>query len=155
MAFLIHGLDPALFARSFTLSDAELAARGALRTIADAHPGYPCRVSLADAEPGDELLLVHFEHHATSTPYRAAGPIYVRRAAHTRVVLDRVPDVLARRVLSVRGYDAAGMMVAADVVDGRELASKLDAVLGCVEIAYVHVHYAKPGCFACQITRPS
>jgi hypothetical protein len=155
MAFWIHGLDPALFARWFTLSDHELAAHGALRTIADASPGYPCRVSLADADPGDELLLLPFEHHPTSSPYRAAGPIYVRRSAQTRLVLDRVPDVLERRVLSVRGYDAAGMMAAADLVDGRELASKLDAVLGRAEVAYVHVHYAKPGCFACSVTRPS
>jgi hypothetical protein len=153
MAFLVHGLDPALFARWFTLSDAELAACGALRKIADAHPGYPCRVSLADAAVGDELLLVHFEHHATSSPYRAAGPIYVRRAAQTQLVLDRVPEVLERRVLSIRGYDAAGMMQAADVVDGRELGGKLEHVLGRPEIAYVHVHYAKPGCFACRVTR--
>ncbi len=155
MAFLIHGLDPARFARSFTLSDAELAACGALRVVADANPGYPCRVSLADAEPGDELLLVHFEHHVTSTPYRAAGPIYVRRCAQTKLVLDRVPEVLERRVLSVRGYDAAGMMATADVVDGRELAAGLDRMLGRAEVAYVHVHYAKPGCFACSVTRPS
>jgi hypothetical protein len=153
MSFLIHGLDPALFAPWFALSDAELAARGALRTVADGNPWYPCRVSLADAEAGDELLLVNFEHHATSTPYRATGAIYVRRTAQTKLVLDRVPEVLERRVLSVRGYDAAGMMEAVDLVDGRELASKLDAILGRPEIEHIHVHYAKPGCFACRVTR--
>jgi hypothetical protein len=153
MAFLIHGLDPARFARYFTLSDAELAACGARRRIADERFGYPCRVSLADAEVGDELLLVNFEHHATTTPYRASGPIYVRSCARTKVVLDRVPEVLERRVLSVRGYDAEGFMEAAFVVDGRELAASLDRVLGRRDIAYVHVHYAKPGCFAALVTR--
>ena len=151
MAFLIHGLDPALFARWFTLSDAELAGRGALRRVADSSPGYPCRVSLADAEVGDELLLVSFEHHAASSPYRASGPIYIRRAAQAQLTLDRVPDVLARRLVSVRGYDGEGLMAAADVVDGRELAAKLDQVLGRRDVAYVHVHYAKPGCFACRV----
>jgi len=153
MAFLIRGLDPALFVRAFTLSEPELAACGARRTVADSTPGYPCRVSLADAEVGDELLLVHFEHHAAASPYRGSGPIYVRRAAREQVTLDRVPDALARRVLSVRGYDTAGMMQAADLVDGRELAARLDAVLGSREIAYVHVHYAKPGCYACLVER--
>jgi hypothetical protein len=153
MAFLIHGLEPSLFTRTFTLSDAELVAIGARRRVADAAPGYPCRVSLADADVGDELVLVHFEHHATSSPYRSAGPIYVRRTATEKVVLDRVPDVLARRLISVRGYDADGMMQAADVVDGRELASRLEAMIGRREIAYLHVHYAKPGCFAARVER--
>jgi hypothetical protein len=155
MSFLIHGLDPALFARWFALSDAELVAAGARRVIADEHPWYPCRVSLADADPGDELVLVNFEHLATSSPYRGSGAIYVRRVAQTKLVLDRVPEVLERRVLSVRGYDAAGMMEAVDLVDGRELGSKLDAILGRPEIEYIHVHYAKPGCFACRVMRPA
>ena len=153
MAFSIHGIDPALFAPWFALSDAELEARGARRRFADATPGFPCRVSLADADVGDELLLVPFEHHATTSPYRASGPIWVRRAAREHVVLDRVPEVLERRVLSVRAYDEAGMMATADVVDGRELAAHLERVLDRRDVAYVHVHYAKPGCFACTVTR--
>lgn len=153
MAFVLHGLDPALFAPWFALSDAELVARGARRVIADSTPGYPCRVSLADAAVGDELLLVPFEHHATTSPYRASGPIFLRQAARAQVTLDRVPDMLARRLVSVRAYDAAGMMEAAEVVDGRELAAQLDRVLERREIAYVHVHLAKPGCFACRVTR--
>jgi len=152
MSFLIHGLDPALFAPWFALSDAELAACGAKRVIADESPGYPCRVSLADAEVGDEMVLLPFEHHAVSSPYRASGPIYVRRVANERLVLDRVPDVLARRLLSVRGYDADGMMTRAHVVDGRELASSLDRLVVRHDVAYVHVHYAKPGCYACRVT---
>lgn len=152
MSFLIHGLDPAQFAPWFARSDAELAARGARRVIADSSPGFPCRVSLADADVGEELLLLPFEHHATTSPYRASGPIYVRRAARTAVVSDRVPDVLVRRVLSVRAYDVAGMMQAADLVDGRELAAHLERTVARDDIAYVHVHYAKPGCFACRVT---
>ena len=152
MAFLLQGLDPALFAPWFALSDAELIARGARRVIAASSPGYPCRVSLADAEVGDELVLGPFEHHAVTGPYRASGPTYVRRAARERLVRDRVPDVLARRLVSVRAYDEAGMMAHADVVDGRELAGSLEGLVAWREVAYVHVHYAKPGCFACRVT---
>lgn len=153
MSFLIHGLDPARFARWFTSSDAELAAHGARRVIADDHPGFPCRVSLEDAAVGDQLLLVHFEHHATASPYRAAGPIYVRRDATTQVTLDRVPDVFARRLLSVRGYDRDGMLSAAELVDGRELAPHLERALGHRDVAYLHVHYARPGCYAGRVER--
>ena len=153
MAFLIHGLDPTLFAPWFALSDAELLARGARRRSADSMPGFPCRVSLVDADVGEELLLVPFEHHVTSSPYRGSGAIYIRRAAREQVTLDRVPDVLARRLLSARAYDAGGMMVSADVVDGRELAPALDRMFGHHDVAYVHVHNAKPGCFACRVTR--
>jgi len=152
MAFLIHGLDPALFAPWFALSDAELAACGAKRVFADESPGYPCRVSLADAEVGDELVLLPFEHHAVSSPYRASGPIYVRRVASERLVLDRVPDVLERRLLSVRAYDEASMMTQAQVVDGRELAGALERLVARRDVAYIHVHYAKPGCYACRVT---
>ena len=153
MAFLIHGLDPAAFAPLFAKSEAELAALGAVRKAADSAPGYPCRVSLEDAVVGDELVLLPYEHHAVAGPYRASGPIYVRRTARTQVVLDRVPDVLARRLVSVRAYDGAGMMAAADVVDGRELAARLERLLAGHTIAYAHVHYAKPGCYAARVTR--
>jgi len=153
MSFLVHGLDPATFAPWFALSDAELAARGAIRRIADATPGYPCRVSLADADVGDELLLVPFQHHDTTSPYRASGPVWIRHTARTQLTLDRVPDVLERRLLSVRAYDANGMMAIADVVDGRELAAQLERVLDRSDVSYVHVHYAKPGCYACRVTR--
>lgn len=161
MSFHVHGLDPQPFARAFTLSDDELAAAGGLRRVADTSPGYPCRVSLEDAAVGDELVLVPFAHHAVAGPYRASGPIFVRRAAvaqvfahePSHVVLDRVPDVLARRLVSVRAYDAAGLMAHADVVDGRELGAALDATLGRRDVAYVHVHYAKPGCYAARVTR--
>ena len=161
MSFLIHGLDPQQFARMFTLSDDELATIGGVRRVADSTPGYPCRVSLEDAAVGDELLLLPFEHHAVAGPYRASGPIFVRRAAvaqvfahePSHVVLDRVPDVLARRLLSVRAYDGAALLAHADVVDGRELAGALDKMLGHRDVAYVHVHYAKPGCYAARVTR--
>lgn len=153
MSFLIHGLDPQLFVRAFTLSGAELAAIGGVRRVADSAPGYPCRVSLEDAAVGDELVLLPFDHHAVAGPYRASGPIYVRRAATTRTILDRVPDVLARRLLAVRAYDVAGLMAHADVIDGRELAGALAKTLDRRDVAYVHVHYAKPGCYAARVTR--
>ena len=85
MNYRITGLPAERFARLFTLSDAELAAQGAVRRIADGRtPGYPCRVSLTDSRPGDELLLVNYEHHAVASPYRMRFAIYAQGRGNVR-----------------------------------------------------------------------
>jgi hypothetical protein len=64
MSFRITGLPAEPFAPLFELSDEELAVHGAVRRTADERsPGYPCRISLTDSQPGDELILVNYEHH--------------------------------------------------------------------------------------------
>ena len=147
MAFQIHGLPAAPFQPLFVLDDAALADHRAVRRIADASPGYPCRVSLRDAEPGESLVLVNYEHHATTSPFRASHAVYVREHAEPAVLaVDEVPAMLRSRLLSLRAFDAAGMLVAADVVDGRELEPALEGLLPAA--AYVHIHFAKPGCYA-------
>jgi Protein of unknown function (DUF1203) len=153
MGFRITGLPAERFAGLFSLSDQELAARGAVRRIADAKPGYPCRVSLTDAEPGQEVILTHFEHQPAATPYRASHAIYVRQGEETYKAVDQVPEQLRLRLLSVRAFDDKGMMVAADVVDGKELEGAIERLLGDDRANYLHVHYAKPGCYAARIDR--
>lgn len=153
MHFRIQGLPAELFTELFTLSDAALAARNAVRRVADAKPGYPCRVSLTDAEPGDELILTHFEHHAVASPFRASHAIYVRRGEQTFDAVDQVPEQLRLRLLSLRSFDAAGMLTAADVVDGRELEGGIARLLADERAAYLHVHFAKPGCYAARVVR--
>jgi Protein of unknown function (DUF1203) len=153
MSFRITGLPAGIFADLFSLSDAALAARGALRCVADGTPGYPCRVSLTDAEPGQEVILTHFEHQSADTPYRAGHAIYVRKGETTYDAVDEVPEQLRLRLLSVRAFDGNGMMVGADVVDGKELEGAIKRLLGDERADYLHVHYAKPGCYAARIDR--
>jgi len=81
MSFQIHALSPAQFEPLFSLSDSELAKVRATRMIADAKPGYPCRVSLADAEIGETMILVNFEHQSADSPFRATHAIFVRENA--------------------------------------------------------------------------
>jgi len=59
--------------------------------------------------------------------------------------------MLRTRLLSLRAFDAHGMLVDADVVDGRALEPALDRLLA--DAAYVHVHFAKPGCYAALVRR--
>src|ERR1700687_6347322 len=122
MNFRITGLPAERFAHLFALSDAALAAQGAVRRIAEERtPGYPCRVSLTDSRPGDELILVNCEHHAVASPYRMRFAIYVRKGDETFDAIDTVPEQLRGRTLAVRAFDADGMMTGWGLVEGDQL----------------------------------
>lgn len=124
------------------------------RVIADEKPGYPCRVTLEDAEPGEALILLAHEHQPANTPYRASGPIFVREAAIAPFDrIDEVPPALRPRLLSVRGYDGEGMMVEADVTEGANVEGLIERMFANGEVATIHVHYARRGCFACKVER--
>ena len=152
--FQISALPREQFENLINLDDAALAERGAKRYVADRKPGFPCRVSLQDAEPGERLILVPFNHQPADSPYRAFGPIFVREAAQTSVLpADTVPALLRTRLLSVRAYDTNHFMIDADVVEGRELESLLTRMLESDRTSYVHIHFARPGCFACRVDR--
>jgi hypothetical protein len=153
MSFRISGLPLARFEPLFALSDAELASRGIIRRVVE-EPGAPCRVSMRDAEPGETVLLLNYEHQPAASPFRSSHAIYVRQAAReTYESVDEIPEVLRRRILSVRAFDGDGMMVDADVVDGREVETVVERLLGDSRVVYLHAHYAKPGCFAARIDR--
>lgn len=154
MAFRISGLPLAEFEPLFGLTDAQLAARHIVRRTATERPGFPCRVSLQDAQIGERLLLLNYEHLPVASPYRAGHAIYVREnATEAHLAVNEVPDVLRTRLLSVRGFDHEGMMTAADVVQGLEVEPLIERMLADPNVAYLHVHNAKPGCFAARVDR--
>jgi hypothetical protein len=154
MHFRISGIDPAPFQHLFALSDGELAQLRAKRYVADSKPGFPCRISLEDAEPGEAVILAPFAHQTVSTAYQSAGPIFVRESAKARFeAVDVVPEQLATRLLSLRAYDDTGMMIDADVVEGRDLTTHIHRFLENAETAYVHAHFARRGCYAARIDR--
>ena len=153
-AFQIAGISHEPFESLFELTDEQLAALGAVRRIATESPGFPCRVSLEDAQVGDELLLLPYEHHAAASPYRSAGPIFVRRGAtRQRLPAGHVPGSVTRRLISLRAYDAQGMMVDATVCEGDAVPAEIERCLGNREVAYLQLHNAKRGCFSCQVNR--
>ncbi len=153
MSFRITGLDAASFEHYFTMDDTNLAHAGAVRRVADSNPGFPCRISLTDAEIGDEVLLINFEHLATDSPYRSRHAIYIRRNERQFNATDEIPAMLRTRLLSVRAFDDAGMMVGADVVDGRVVEEAMAAQFANPDARYLHIHFAKPGCFAARVDR--
>jgi hypothetical protein len=154
MELRYQGLAADRFSHLFELGDHALHARGMRRMIADAKPGYPCRVTLEDAGPGEHVLLLAFEHQPAHSPFCASGPIFVREGL--RETFDRVgapPPVLHGRPLSVRAYAADGMMIDADVTDGASVVPLLQRLFDAPETAYAHVHFARRGCYACRVER--
>jgi hypothetical protein len=154
VAFQISALDPAAFASLFSMADAELADHLAVRMSADKQPGFPCRVSLVDAEPGDEVILVNYRHQQCPSPYQASHAVFVRAGAEqARPAVDEVPHLFRSRMLSLRAFNDAGMIVGGELIDGTELGAGIDTLLRNPAAAYLHIHYAKFGCYAARADR--
>ena len=154
MNFQISGLPLDRFAPLFALSDEELARHDAVRVTADRAPGFPCRVSLQDAEIGERLILLNYEHLPVSSPYRSRHAIYVRESAtEARLEVNEVPAQLRSRLLSLRAFDDRGMMKGADVVPGTAIERAIEQLLQDPAVHYLHIHNAKPGCYAARVDR--
>lgn len=153
MDFRIRGLDPRPFAPLFALDDSALADRRALRRTCDGKPGFPCRITLRDAEPGETVLLLNYEHLPVDSPYRASHAIYVSGAREACDVVNEVPQALHDRLLAIRAFDEGGLMADADIVEGREARPLIERLLGLDGVAYLHAHYARRGCYAARIER--
>ena len=151
MRFRIRGLEAERFAPLFALSDAELAAHGAVRQRVNY--GAPCRVSLTDAAPGEELILTNFEHHAVASPYRMRFAIYVRQGEQTYDAVGSVPVQLRRRTLAVRGFDDKGMMTGWHLIEGVFLEEAIEKQFADPHAHYLHIHFAAPGCYAAKVER--
>jgi hypothetical protein len=154
MALRILGLSPAPFVHLYGLPDAELATRGVIRQRVDEPHSAPDRIELRDAEPGEAVLLLNHEYQSADSPYRGCHAIFVREGATRQFdAVGEVPDALRRRLLSVRAFDAAGMMVDADVVEGTALEGLAERLLDDPRVAYLHAHHARRGCYAARIER--
>jgi hypothetical protein len=154
MTFRITGLSPEPFRRLFGLPEDELARRGVKRYVADKPQAFPCRVEMRDAAPGETMLLLNHVCQPADTPYRASHAIFVREgAAAAYDQIDEAPAVMRTRLLSLRAFDADGMMLDADVVEGAAVEPLIARLLANAEVSYIHAHYAKRGCYSGRIDR--
>lgn len=154
MPFLIHALEPDRFQSLFSMSDDELQQHSARRVKVEQNPGTPCRVSLQDAEVGEEVVLVHYEHQPADSPFRSSHAIYVRNnVAQNFLNKDEIPALFRHRLMSVRAFSKDHIMIDADAIEGTELEVVLNRFLDDQDVDYIHLHYAKPGCFAARVDR--
>lgn len=154
MTFRVPGLDAAPLKHLYGLSDEALAQAGARRVIADTFPGFPDRIELRDLPPGEAAILVNYVHQPAETPYRACHAVFVREGAERAYdTIGDIPDVIRRRPISLRAFSRCGDMLDADLVDGREIEALIERFFVNEEVAYLHAHYAKRGCFAAAIER--
>lgn len=152
--FRLVGLAREPFVPLFEMSDEQLAARSIRRVVADGKPGFPCRISLVDAEPGEELLLLPYCHQPADSPYQASGPIFIRSGARQRIGdPSEVPPYVSGRLISARAYDARDFIVDAEVCEGADAAATIQRMFKNPAVRYLHLHNAKRGCFSCRVER--
>ena len=153
MTFRISGIDPAPYRTLFGLSDEELASHGAVRMTVDG-PGFPCRVSLTDRSTGEKVLLVNHVSHDVANPYRASHAIFLTEwSQEPAEFVDQVPPVFDERILSLRGFDAEGMMTDAILTQPGEADTGIRKLFEKPEIRTIHAHNATRGCFSAAIER--
>lgn len=153
MSYRITGLDPTPFRDLHFLSDDALAEKGVRRVRIESKHAAPCRLSLDDAEIGEAVLLLNYEHQPANTPYRQQGPIFVRESEQRFEGIGVIPPALARRPLSLRGFDGEDMMIEADLAEGADVRPLIERIFANPNVAYIHAHYARRGCYAALIER--
>ena len=154
MTYRILGLEPGQFTDYFAMDDGELAQSLARKVVAGSDGRYPCRVSLCDAEPGEELVLANYTNHAVATPYRNTFAIYVRKDARTAAdFVDTLPPVLRNRPISLRCYTVEGSLHRAAIALQDDVDPIVRDLLRDEAVAYIDAHNAMHGCFAARIER--
>jgi Protein of unknown function (DUF1203) len=154
MTYRITGIDPAPYQHFFGLSDEELATQGVVRMTVTEKPGFPCRVSLTDRDLGETVLLLNHLSHDVANPYRASHAIFVTEGAERPCeFIDEVPPVFEKRVLSLRAFDADGMMADAVLTQPGDADADIRRLFDNPAIVTIHAHNATRGCFAAKVER--
>ncbi len=155
-ALVTRGLDPDRFRPLFQMTDQALIGRGIRRVLVPENPGinYPCRVSLDYPQAGEEMLLLNYRHlDRPDSPYRAEGPIFVRRGVFAFDRVDALPPIIVQRAMSIRAYDEDAMMLDAEIAEKAELEAMVRLWIQRPEVAHIDVHSMRRGCFFCRIQR--
>lgn len=154
MTYQIAGLPREAFLGYFSMNADELEKCGALRVTARADGRIPCRISLEEAREGESVILLNFASHDVANPYRTAYAIFVREeAVQAEPWIDSLPPVFADRPMSLRGFDAGGMLIDAKLAASGEIGKEIHALFDNAGIECIHAHNAAYGCFAARIER--
>jgi hypothetical protein len=98
---------------------------------------------------------LNYEHLPDASPYRSRQAIFINEPADEPArYVGVMPSVLSsRRLMSLRAYDEAGVMIDAYIVAGDQVETTAQRLLANTEAAYLPAHNAVRGCFAARIDR--
>lgn len=149
-------VDPAVAERFRTtgLDDRGLTVR---RMTATEAGGFPCRVCLRLARPGEDVLLGSYNLPKPTGTYWTPSPIFVHAAPCTPYAgTDEVAEIIRENgLVSVRAYDAEGMCLydLGHVTVGTEIDGPLTRALADPRTDFVNIHTARPGCLLSRVER--
>ena len=94
-------------------------------------------------------------HAAPSISYHAADPLYrMRFPSYIRSEhVDEVPEQFRNRTLAVRAFDAHGLMLSWELVEGPRLEEIIGRLLAEPNAQYLRVHYAALDRYAGRVER--
>lgn len=125
--------------------------------IATEDGGFPCRVCLRYAAPGESVLLGSYNLPKPQGLYWTPSPIFVHAEPCTPYQgTDELPDIIRRNALvSVRVYDAEGMVLydLGQVSDGGQADVPLARALADARTSFVNIHTARPGCLLSRVEK--
>lgn len=154
MQYRIAGLKADPFIHLFGQSDAYLKRYGAIRQPVESYPGYPDRISLRDIPAGETALLINHIYQPADTPYFGTHAIFIREGCTEQgIYINQLPEVLTRRMLSVRAYDEKHFLRQADICEGQRAEELIERFFTDPQISYLQIHNAKQGCYACCAER--
>ena len=118
----------------------------------------PCRRCLHDTSIGEEVMLVPYDPFFGDSPYRSRSPIFVHARDCSKYDqyqngVGTVPPQQRSRLLSIRGFDKDHMMIRAELAEGVNALQICKEMLLGGEVVYIHLHYARYGCFAVKVER--
>jgi hypothetical protein len=152
--YRIGGIPAEAFAELRKQSRKELEEQGAVFYCVDEKPGFPCRVTLQDADVGGEVVLINYSHLKGRSPYAGSGPIFINlEATESYNRVGEIPPIFRSRLLSLRGFDSTNMMLEADVVEGSIIENTIARFFSNPDVTFLQAHTARRGCFLAQIDR--
>ncbi|MEX0299056.1 MAG: DUF1203 domain-containing protein [Kordiimonas sp.] len=152
--FQVVPLQAADFAHFQGKTDEELEKLGAKAYVAEPGGGYPCRLTLEGAKPGERVILLNYEHLPSRNPYQSRYAIFIREGMNEIVPAPgTIPKMIEGRSISVRAFNKNHMLVQAVVVDGVETPACFEAMLKDINVDYLHMHFAAYGCYIATVKR--
>lgn len=154
--FACIAIDPAVADR-FRATGRDDRGNPLKRMVATPEGGFPCRVCLRLAHPGEAVLLGSYDLPKPLGTYWTPSPIFLHAEPCTPYQgAGEVAEIVRRNALvSVRAYDGEGMCLydLGQVAEGAAVEAPLARALADARTSFVNIHTARPGCLLCRVER--